>query len=215
MSAVPLREPEIAVLGVSAVPHAAAPTLTFALEISDDSGLEIYTIALTAQLHVEARERAHDDETRQRLADVFGGAERWGDTARGVLWATREVLVPSFTGTCAFELQVPCSADLELATTRYLQAVPDGLVPLAIHFSGSVLYRGADDRLQVTQVPWHATARYALPLAAWRAAVGDRGGLVRVSDGTFDALRRYRLDRGLHSLDDAVAELLDAARAEV
>ena len=164
---------------------------------------------------MEARERAHDDETRARLADVFGGAERWGDTARGVLWAIREVLVPSFTGTRAFEIQVQCSADLELATTRYLQAVPDGMVPLAFHFSGSVLYRGPDDRLQITQVPWHATARYALPVETWHAAVGNRGGLVRVSERTFEALRRHQLDRGLHSLEDAVTDLLEAAQVEV
>jgi hypothetical protein len=110
---------------------------------------------------------------------------------------------------------VQCSADLELATTRYFQAVPDGMAPLAFHFSGTILYRGENDRLQISQVPWHATARYALPVEAWRAAVGDRGGLVRVSEGTFEALRRHQLDRGLHSLEDAMNDLLDAARVEV
>ena len=44
--------------------------------------------------------------------------------------------------------------------------------------------------------------------------MGDRGGLVRVSDETFEALRRHRLERGLPSLDAAVADLLEGARVE-
>jgi hypothetical protein len=206
----PIPEPEFWVLDASAVPHAAAPTLSFRMRIRDQSELEVYTVALTVQIHLEAAQRPHDDETRARLADVFGEPERWGDTARGVMWAKRDVLVPSFTGTTSFDLELPCSTDLEEATTRYLQAVPDGEAPLSFHFNGQVFYRGAEDRMQLTMVPWHAEAQFRLPLQTWRAAVGDAGGLVRVSDETFEVLKRHRLERGLPSLGEAVADLLEA-----
>jgi hypothetical protein len=192
----------------------AAPTLSFKLRVKDASELEVYTVALTAQIHLEASSRPHERETREGLQDVFGEPERWNDTARSVIWAKRYVLVPSFTGSTSFELELPCSTDLELATTRYFEGVEGGEAPLAFHFSGSIFYRGQHDRMQLTMVPWHSTAQFRLPLETWRKAVGDRGGLVRVTDETFEALRRYRLDRGLPSLGSAVADLADRARVE-
>jgi len=206
----PIPDPEFWVLDAGAVPHAASPTLNFRMRVRDHSELEVYTVALTVQIHLEAAQRPHDAETRAQLADVFGEPERWGDTARGVMWSKRDVLVPSFTGSTTFDLQLPCSTDLEEATTRYLEAVPDGEAPLSFHFNGKVFYRGEGGRMQLTMVPWHAEAQFRLPVATWREAVGDRGGLVRVSDDTFEALRRHRLDAGLPSLGEAVADLLKA-----
>jgi hypothetical protein len=205
-----MPDPEFWVLDADAVSHAAAPTLAFRLRIKDRSERDIYTVALTVLIQLEAIQRAHTDEVRDRLRDVFGDPERWGDTARQVMWAKHDVLVPSFKGSTTFELQVPCNSDLELATARWFEAVSDGVAPLAFHFSGSVFYKGDADRMQLTRVPWHATAQFRLPVEVWRKAVGDNGGVVRVSGDTFEALRRRRLDRGLHSLDAAVADLLEA-----
>ena len=213
MSAGPAPEPEFWVLDAVAVPHSAAPTLSFRMRVRESSDRPVYTIALTAQIQLEASERPHDAATKARLLDVFGEPERWGDTARGVLWARPEVLVPSFTGSTQFELQVVCSTDLELATTRYLEAVPDGHAPLAFHFSGSVIYEEGADRIQVSRVPWHVSAQFRLPLETWRRACGD-GGLVRVGGDTFLELRRYANERGLHTEDAAIVDLLQSARAE-
>jgi Family of unknown function (DUF6084) len=204
-----IPDPEFWVLDADVLPYAAAPTIVFRLRIKDGSAREVYTVALSALIQLEAIQRAHDDDTRDRLRDVFGDPERWGDTARAVLWAKQDVLVPSFTGATTFDLQVPCNADLELATARWFEAVEDGVAPLAFHFTGSVLYRGEEDRMQLTRVPWHATAQFRLPVEIWRKAVGG-GGVVRVSRDTFDALQRRRLEHGLHSLDAAVADLLEA-----
>jgi hypothetical protein len=196
------------VLDAEPVLHAASPTLRFRMRVRDHSEREVYTVALTAQIHIEAIQRPYDADTREALGDVFGEPERWGDTARSLVWIKQDVLVPSFTGSASFELEIPCSTDLELATTRDFEAVPDGEAPLAFHFSGSVFYRGPEDRMQLTRVPWHTTAQFRLPLETWRTAVGARGGLVRVSDETFEALKRERLERGLPSLDATVADLL-------
>lgn len=213
MSPGPAPEPEFWVLDAVAVPHSAAPTLSFRMRVRESSGRPVYTIALIAQIQLEASERTHDAASRERLLDVFGEPERWGDTARGVLWARPEVLVPSFTGSTQFELQVVCSTDLELATTRYLDAVPDGNAPLSFHFSGSVIYEEGDDRIQLARVPWHVSAQFRLPVETWRKACGD-GGLVRVSGETFHDLRRYAGERGLHTEDAAIVDLLSGARTE-
>ena len=204
-----IPDPEFWVLDADVVAHAAAPTLTFRLRVKDTSEREVYAVALTVMIQLEAIQREHDDLARERLRDVFGDPERWGDTARAVLWAQEDVLVPSFTGSTTFDLAVPCNADLELATARWFEAVQDGVAPLAFHFSGSVFYRGEADRMQLTRVPWHATAQFRLPVETWHKAVGEGGGVVRVSAETFEALRRRRLERGLHSLDAALADLLE------
>ncbi len=206
-------DPEFWVLDAVAIPHTAEPTLSFQMRVREASDRDVYTIALKAQIQLEASERPHSDESRERLRDVFGEPERWNDTARGVLWTCRDVLVPSFSGSTKFELQVPCSTDLELATTRYFDAVPDGHAPLAFHFSGSIIYADAPDRMQVARVPWHATAQYRLPVDVWRAAAGD-GGLVRLSGETFAGLREHAAERALLSSDAAVADLLAATRTE-
>ena len=126
-------------------------------------------------------------------------------TARGLLWTCRDVLVPSFRGSTKFELQVPCSTDLELATTRYFDAVPDGHAPLAFHFSGSVIYADGPDRMQVTRVPWHVMAQYRLPVEVWRSAAGTAASSAWAGTRS-PTLRDYATERGLLSSDAAVAD---------
>jgi hypothetical protein len=78
------------------------------------------------------------------------------------------VLVKGFTGATSFALDVPCTYDLEVAASKYFYSLPDGEVPLSFLFNGMVLYSGETDRLQVAQVPWSCTARWRMPVAAWR-----------------------------------------------
>ena len=82
MSAGPAPEPEFWVLDAVAVPHSAAPTLSFRMRVRESSERPVYTIALTAQIQLEASERPHDAATKARLLDVFGEPERWGDTVK-------------------------------------------------------------------------------------------------------------------------------------
>ena len=138
------------------------------------------------------RRSARTARERASACGTCSASPSAGTTPRaGVLWTCRDVLVPSFRGSTKFELQVPCSTDLELATTRYFDAVPDGHAPLAFHFSGSIIYADGPDRMQVARVPWHVTAQYRLPVEVWRAAAGD-GGLVRLGGDTFAELARLR-----------------------
>lgn len=206
--------PSFAVLGVESRPRAAAPVLDFELEVTDESGLEVYTIALTAQILVEPARRKYDGPTRELLAELFGAPERWGSTTENLVWTQVDVLVPSFTGRTTFELAVPCTYDLEVAAAKYLYSLPDGEAPLVLHFTGSVFYRGEQDRLQVVKVPWSCSVGHRLPVATWKEMMARHypgGGWIRLRNETVERLQRRKATRGLRTFEDCVAELLEAA----
>jgi hypothetical protein len=204
-------DPAFRVLDLEAVAHAATPTLRFHLHVDDPLGREVHTIALTTQIQIDPGRRTYDDETREKLVELFGAPERWAATTQSFPWATVSALVPGFTGATSFAVDVPCTYDLELAASKYFYSLPDGHVPLSFHLNGMVLYRGEADRLQVAQVPWACTTRWDMPVEAYKQAMAHfypGGGWVRVHTGTLDALAARKAQLGLHSYDDVIAELL-------
>jgi Family of unknown function (DUF6084) len=206
-----LVEPTFSVLDVEPVPHTATPTLRFHLHVEDPLGREIHTIVLSTQINIDPARRAYDAETRERLVELFGAPERWGATTETFRWAHVDVLVKAFTGATSFALDVPCTYDLEVAASKYFYSLPDGEVPLSFLFNGMVLYSGEADRLQVAQVPWSCTARWRMPVDAWKrvmAAYYPGGGWVRLATETLDALAHRKAQRGDHSFDDTVRALL-------
>ena len=209
--------PEFAVLGLELVEDAAAPTLRFRLGVSEPSEREIFTIALTAQINVEPARRTHDAVTRERLVDLFGEPERWPATTHPFLWTNATTLVPSFTGAAIFTLPVPATFDLEVAAARYFNSLPDGEAPLAFHFSGSILLRGDDGRVQVVSVPWSCTTTWRMPIATWRALMRRHypgRSWVALQEDTVERLARYRREHGLHSYDACVERMLERDDAE-
>jgi hypothetical protein len=209
--AVGVPAPEFAVSRVDSDPHAATPLLRFGVEVTDTSGREIYTIALTTQIQIDADRRSYDPETRERLRDLFGEQERLPATAGALLLGRVETLVPSFTREGTFTIALPVSADLELAGARYLASLPGGAVPLTFNFNGTIFYCGEEDRLQVTLVPWSCSTRYRLALADWRELIERRhasSGFVRLQADTLEALRRRRVERGLPTLEATIADAL-------
>jgi Family of unknown function (DUF6084) len=201
--------PAFEVLGAEPVAHTAAPTLRFRLRVADPSGAAVHAIALGVQLQLEPARRKYDDATRARLVDLFGEPERWAaTTTRSFLWAQLATVVPAFTGQADFALDVPCTYDLEVAAAKYLYSLPGGEAPLAMHFSGTILF----GELQIAMVPWSCTASWKLPVATWRelmAAHYPGGGWVRLETATLDRLAERKARDGLPSFDATVAGLLD------
>jgi hypothetical protein len=203
--------PAFSVLDVEPVAAAATPTLRFHLHVDDPLGREVHTIALSVQIQIDPARRAYDPETRERLVELFGAPERWASTTHLLSWAHVDMLVKGFTGATSFAVDVPCTYDLEVAASKYFYSLPGGEVPLTFLFNGMVLYSGEHDRLQVAQVPWSCTARWRMPVDAWKrvmAAYYPGGGWVRLHAETLDALARRKADRGDHSFDDTVRGLL-------
>ena len=202
---------DFAVLGAEPVEHAASPGVRFHMRVEEPEGREVYAVALSSQIHIDPARRAYDDEERRRLVELFGPRERWGSTTRSFQWARVESLVPSFTGSTAFAIEVPCSYDLEVTSAKFFDSLGDGDVPLSFHFNGTVLYCGADDRLQVVLVPWSCSARWRMPVEVWRRTIAAHypgGGWIRLQHETLEALSARKAELGLHSFDDTVRGLL-------
>ena len=205
---------ELEVVDAAEALHMASPTLHFKLRASEPSGREVYMVALSTQIHIDPGLRSHGTETRELLVDLFGVPERWSATTTSIVLAQVDVLVPSFVSTADFTVPVPCNYDLEVAATKYLYALPDGEVPLSLHFSGRIFYRGDDGRLQVVLVPW-VSAVFRLPVATWRRMIDlhyPGSGWIRVQEDTLRRLQLRKAERGLPTFDGAVAELLGEER---
>jgi hypothetical protein len=206
-----IPEPEFAITGAAHMAFAATPTMVFAATVSDPSGYEIQSIALTAQVMIDPAKRGYDPDTRLRLAELFGPPSGWAPSTSGLAWARVSATVPGFTGSTTFALEVPCTYDLEVAAAKYFYALTDGEVPLSFHFNGNVFYRDVSSRLMVAPVSWSSTAQFRMPLATWRAMIAEHypgGGWIRLHESTLAALNRRRAERGLPSFDACVHELL-------
>ncbi len=106
---------------------------------------------------------------------------------------------------------VPCTYDLDIAAAKYFYSLPDGEIPLTFHFSGTILHPES----QIAMVPWSSSARFMLPVETFKAMMAlyyPGGGWVRLEHETLDRLAEMKAERGLPSLDAAVAELLGALR---
>ena len=213
----PAPEPEFAITDAHHLAFAAAPTMIFTATASDPRGYDIQSIALTAQVMIDPARRGYDTETRERLTELFGPPASWTPSTQGLAWVRVSTVVPAFSGSAMFALEVPCTYDLEVASVKYFHSLTEGVVPLTFHFNGMVFYRGAGGALQVVPVPWSASAKFDMPASAWRAMIAEHYpglGWVRLSEATLSALAARRAARGLPSFDACVAELLAAQQGE-
>jgi len=204
-------EPEFQVLGASGRRYAAVPALEFDVHVSEPSGRQVYAIALTAQVMIEPARRDYEPEVREKLVELFGPPERWATTTHSLVWHRADALVPAFTGSTTFHMAVPATFDMEVASSKYLHALPGGEVPLAFNFNGTVHYRGDAGRLQMSLVPWSCSAEFRLPVATWRDLIEHyypRTGWIALRDETLEALQREKASRGLPTIDACVAALL-------
>jgi Family of unknown function (DUF6084) len=199
-------------------PYAATPTLILRLRVTDDSDRPVSAIALRAQVRIEPQRRQYTNEEAAGLVDQFGSRERWRDTLRPFLWVHATAMLRGFSGELEFDLPIACTYDLEVIGTKYLHALRDGEVPLALLFSGTAFRPDDTNGLGVEQIPWHLEANYRLPVAVWRAVM-DRffpnSGWLRLDRDTLDALIRYRSEHGLISWETTVDRLLAAVGSTV
>jgi hypothetical protein len=197
-------------------PYAASPSLQFLLHIGESTGVRLHSVALRCQIRIEPHRRRYSGDEAAKLTDLFGDTSRWGETLKPMQLATISVMVPSFRAEIEVPMSVPVTADLEVATAKYFHGLDDGDIPLLLLFSGTAFYAG-EAGLQVELVPWHLEVNYPLPVAVWRAVMAEHfpnATWLRLRADTLEALQRYRTDRGIISLDDAVDELLKTAQAQ-
>jgi uncharacterized protein DUF6084 len=209
--------------GVEPQRFAAAPILLFKLRITEaeTAGRQptpIHAIALRCQVRIEPARRRYSATERERLLDLFGTPERWGQTLRPMLWTHVSAVVPPFTGAGAVDLPVPCSYDFSLAATKYFDALQEDGIPLCFLFSGTIFHRTGEDTLQVAQISWEKEAYFRLPAATWRDLMNlyyPNSAWLCLRKDVFDRLNEYRSHHGLPTWEQTLERLLTAAEEAV
>ena len=197
-----------AVRDAAPLEHAAVPTLAFAIAVEAPGGAAIRSVLLDVQVQIAARRRAYAPGTHARLFEVFGPVAGWGTTLRTLLWTRATLVVPPFTDSTVAQLPVACSYDLDVAASRYFDALDDGEVPLEFLFSGTVFY-GAP--LQAARISWENEAAYRMPVALWRETM-DRyfngTAWLRLAKPSLDRLAAHKSCHALATWEDVVDSLL-------
>jgi hypothetical protein len=208
----------IAVVGAEPVAFSATPTIAFKLRVANRGPEEvIYNAALRAQIQIEVTRRSYTAPERQRLRDLFGEPERWGQTLRNLFWTHANAFVPQFNGVTEAELQVPCTFDFSVAATKYFDGLTEGDIPLCFLFSGTVFYAGANGALQVAPVSWDKEAKFRLPLGLWKQMMEvfyPNTAWLCLRRDVFEELNRVKVERGIPTWERTLETMLQMLKQE-
>lgn len=212
-----MPELDFKLLSAEAVRHAAAPLLAFKLEIAcGDESTEIQNVLLRCQIQIEVVRRRYSEEEQAKLYELFGRPEQWGTTLKTMLWTNTNTIVRPFSGSTVADVEVPCTFDFNVAATKYFDGLADGEIPLCFLFSGSVFYKNADGRLQVSQISWEKEADYRLSVSVWRELMEHyypNTAWLNIRKDVFDELRMYRMHNAIPSWEQTFEKLLKNADA--
>jgi hypothetical protein len=203
---------DFSVVDIFAEPYAAAPQLTARLRITEATGQTIHAIALRCQVRIEPQRRRYDESDESGLRALFGDRDRWMDTLKPFLWMQTSAMVQGFTGITEVDLALPSTYDFEVTGSRYLHAVGEGTIPLALLFSGTVFTKGANG-FGVEQVPWDCEADYQLPVSVWQQMIASyypNTGWIRLDHDVVDALADFKSRHGLTTWEETMQALLAA-----
>jgi hypothetical protein len=200
-------------LGITAQAHSVGPTLLADLRIEDRSAADVRTIALRCQIRIEPQRRQYSSREADRALDLFGERSQWTGTMHPMQLASVSHLVPAFRGAIQTTVPIPCTYDMEVASTKYFATLDDGDIPLTFLFSGTV-FLDVDGRFVTEPVPWHHEAQHRLPIGTWREMMDQHfpnQGWLRMRRDTLDAFRAYATHEALVDADAAVERLLKEA----
>ena len=197
---------------VSVVPFAATPLLAFRIAVrNSDPAERIYSVSLRCQIQIEVTRRQYAGEEQERLRDLFGEPERWGQTLRNLTWTTINATVAPFSGETSVEAQVPCTFDFNVAATKYFHGVTSGEIPLCFLFSGSAFYDGGHGAPQVAPISWSRESRFRLPVSVWRAMIDSyypNTAWLCLRRDVFERLYEYKVQRGIPTWEAVLEEIL-------
>jgi Family of unknown function (DUF6084) len=200
------------VVGVEAAVNGIAPLLQFKLEVTNTPENEtIDSVMLQTQIQIQSTQRAYEPAEKEKLGELFGTPDRWGQTLRARLWTHANATIRQFVGKTDAILSIPCTFDLNVSATKYFYALEGGDVPLLFLFSGTIFYKGPDDRLQIQQVSWNKECGYRMPISVWKGMMDQHypnTAWLSLERGLFERLYAFRRREGLADWDQAVEKLL-------
>jgi hypothetical protein len=200
------------VVEARAEPHAATPGLSLVVEVKSDG--PVSALLLQAQVRIDAPQRLYTAEEQAALSELFGAPDRWNRTLNGLLWANSSIFCRPFTERTEVELPLPVTFDASLAAAKYFEGV-EGEVPLTVLFSGTIFHPSADGALNASLLPWKSSAGFRFASSLWKRTLEHHfpgRAAVSIDRALYEQLRGYQRDRGLTSVDQALARLLGEAR---
>ena len=198
--------------------YAAVPSLLFKLRVENLEEEPIRSVALNTQIRIAPTRRHYDAVEQERLLEVFGEPNRWGNTLRSLLWTHTILQVPPFSGSTVVDMPVTCTYDFEVVSAKYFHALENGEVPLELLFSGTVFYAGEDGRLQIARISWEKEAEFRLPVRLWKEMMEHyfpNSAWIRLRKDAFNQLYDYKIRKGFPTWEAAVEALLRASEQEV
>jgi len=205
------------VTGVDPSIRSVSPSLGFRVRITNSPPDEkIEAVLLNAQIQLQPAQRKYNEREQEKLVELFGAPENWGQTLRNRLWTNSSVTINGFSGETETILPVACTYDLNLAATKYFYALEGDEVSLLFLFSGSIFYRTADGRLQVSRISWNKECSYRMPAQSWHEVMErhyPNTAWVTVQRDVFERLCEYKRRRAIPTWEEAFSRLLQTAEA--
>src|SRR5262249_6922289 len=124
----PETVPELrfAVRGSEPLPHAAVPTLGFALDVDADAGTDVRAVLLRTHVRSVRSRGVYDVATRDGLVGLRGTREKGASAPGWLTWATTTLAIPPFTGHTVVSLPIVCTYDFEVTASKFFHALDDG-----------------------------------------------------------------------------------------
>lgn len=205
------------VTGVEPATRGLVPLLVFDLEVTNTPAEEqIQSATLQVQIQFECPKRAYNSSEKEKLADLFGTPERWGQTLRNRLWILASASLSPFSGATTAKLPVPCSFDLNLSAAKYFHAIEEGDIPLLFLFSGTVFYSGPDGRLQAQRISHEKECSWRMPGQTWRELMDHHWpntAWIVLQRDVFERLNEFKRQNGLPTWEQTLERLLAEADA--
>jgi hypothetical protein len=194
------------------VPFAASPLLAFRLRVVNaDPAETIHTVVLRCQIQIEAARRRYTPQDQERLRDLFGTPERWGQTLRGMLWTHASAAIPPFCGETTVDLEANCTFDFNVAATKYFHGLEDGDVPLNFMFSGTVFYADEGGAMRVAPISWNLETRFRLPVKIWQEMMDTyypNAAWLCLRRDVFERLLAHKVRHGIPTWEAAIEDML-------
>lgn len=200
------------VLSVAAANYGIVPLLHFKLEVSNQPADEIIqSVILQTQIQIHPTLRSYQPAEKEKLGELFGTPDRWGQTLRARLWTHAHANVRQFSGKTEAILSVPCTFDLNVAATKYFYALEDGEAPLLFLFSGTIFYQNAAGQLQIQQVSWNKECTHRMPISVWKEMMDyhyPNSAWLSLERDLFERLYAFRRREGLATWEATIERLL-------
>ena len=87
------------ITGAEPAARGLTPLLHFKLEITNTPGTErIHAVILQAQIQIQSPWRQYNDQEKEKLLELFGTPDLWGQTLRNKLWTHTGASLGQFAG---------------------------------------------------------------------------------------------------------------------